>query len=111
MPSLPNVVGSALLLLNQHTKNLYVIDSQVIQSATISTLTIVCRITDIERVNNTRESLPESNDDLIRQCKAMYPGMKTMEAWAAERAKQRNESQPRSNWNNVSILRLLTGKM
>ncbi|KLO19619.1 NAD(P)-binding protein [Schizopora paradoxa] len=84
--SVPNFLGKALLAANKHTKGL---------------------ISDMERVHNDREALPESSAVLIAQCRTLYPELQTFEVWAKNRGRKKER---KANWNNVTIGELATGK-
>jgi len=87
LPSVPDFVGKALLAINKHTKNL---------------------IADIERVYKTRNEMDESNERLLAECRALYPGMQTFEEWARTRGTKRERK--KEKWNNVTVSELVTGK-
>lgn len=64
---------------------------------------------DVERIHLARTSgeVPEGEGQRAA-ARAAYPGMKSFEAWAATRA-QGPAPRPK-NWNQVSIMHLITGK-
>jgi len=86
LASVPNFLGKALISMNKHTKGL---------------------IADIERVYRDRETVPESNAVLIAQCRTLYPGMQTFETWSKNRGRGKDRQ---TNWNNVTVRDLATGK-
>lgn len=61
----------------------------------------------MERVHRDRNALPESAADLIAQCRALYPGMQTLEMWASRRGTKGDRTK---NWNNVTVGELVQGK-
>ncbi|KAJ6521041.1 NAD(P)-binding protein [Mycena capillaripes] len=88
LPSIPGLLALPLLALNSHTKAL---------------------IADIERIHDARANgtCPEVAEQTAA-AKSAYPEMRTFEAWARERAgKGAAESK---NWNQVSVLKMATGK-
>lgn len=44
---------------------------------------------------------------MIAQCRALYPGMQTFEAWAKTRGTKKDRSK---KWNNVTVAELVKGK-
>ncbi|KAH8114192.1 NAD(P)-binding protein [Phellopilus nigrolimitatus] len=86
LPGIPALVARTLLAMNKHTKGL---------------------IADIERVNRDRAAHSETNEDLIAQCRGLYPGMQTMEDWARARGSRKNRQK---DWNKVSVGELVQGK-
>jgi len=86
LASVPNFLGKVLLSTNKHTKGL---------------------IADIERVYHDREVLPESSAVLIAQCRSLYPSLQTFETWSKNRGRKKDR---KTNWNNVTVGDLATGK-
>ncbi|KAG5636886.1 hypothetical protein H0H81_006505 [Sphagnurus paluster] len=84
LPSIPKILGRALISINRHTKAL---------------------ITEIERVH--RISADHENEDGDVAVTEVYPNMTTFGAWAAQSRKDENHN---PNWNHVSIGRLITGR-
>ncbi|KAJ7119159.1 NAD(P)-binding protein [Mycena epipterygia] len=89
LPAIPGFLARPLIALNSHTKAL---------------------VEDLERVHDAGISgkCPEVADQ-IAAAKRAYPDMKTFSAWAAERAG--NSHSPGKNWNQLSIIRMVTGKL
>ena len=54
-----------------------------------------------------RQACEDKADDIIAQCKAIYPGMHTFEMWSKkdDRTKPADE-----NWNKLSLKSLFLGK-
>lgn len=72
-----------------------------------SSINTIHRIKHLERVARERDTLPETREDIIANCRRLYPGMKTLEDWA--RARGASSERP-ENWNNVSLFQLILGK-
>ncbi|KAJ7211084.1 NAD(P)-binding protein [Mycena rebaudengoi] len=87
LPAIPGFLAKAFIAINSHTKGI---------------------IEDIERVHDAHTSgkCPEVVDQ-IAAAKRAYPEMKTFEAWAAQRGKS---GEQKKGWNQVSLLRLMTGR-
>ncbi|KAJ6536650.1 hypothetical protein B0H10DRAFT_2257798, partial [Mycena sp. CBHHK59/15] len=88
LPSIPGFLARALIAMNSHTKAL---------------------IADVERVHDARMSgkCPEVADQAAA-AKLAYPEMKTFQAWAEQRGGKATVQ--KMDWNQVSLLRLVTGK-
>ena len=61
----------------------------------------------MERVSLARANASESNEDFIARCLSLYPGMKSVEAWARARGACQDRQK---GWNNVTIGDLVKGK-
>ncbi|KAJ7622239.1 NAD(P)-binding protein [Roridomyces roridus] len=95
LPAIPRFLARILIAFNGHTKNL---------------------LADIERVHDARETgkCPEVGAQTAAAREA-HPGMMTLERWAAaRRVAEGVEAQSTGNrtwgWNNISVLRMLTGR-
>ncbi|KAK7000305.1 NAD-binding protein [Favolaschia claudopus] len=89
----PTLFASILIYLNGHTQGL---------------------ITDVERIHSARTQLDLCPEVAAQTAaaKALYPGMRTLEDWARNRARRGGENDKRSaGWNEVSIWKLLTGRV
>ncbi|KAJ7671205.1 hypothetical protein B0H17DRAFT_195578 [Mycena rosella] len=88
LPSIPGLLARALIMLNSHTKEL---------------------LADLERKHDARETgkCPEVAEQTAA-AKEAHPGMRTLHAWAQEQGGQ--SAAQEQNWNQVSLLRLLTGR-
>lgn len=64
----------------------------------------------MERVHQLRiEPNNEENAAQMAAAKKAYPGMTSFSEWAAQ--KQEKGPEQKKNWNQVSIRRLVTGKL
>ncbi|KAA1470858.1 NAD(P)-binding protein [Dentipellis sp. KUC8613] len=90
-PAIPAFLARILMTLNTHTRGI---------------------VADIERVQKARtEGAVPDLDVQIALAKKAYPGMRTFEQWAADaKARQVQGDSWKGNWNQVSLLRLVTGK-
>jgi len=66
-------------------------------------------LADLERKHDARETgkCPEVAEQTAA-AKEAHPGMRTLHAWAQEQGGQ--SAAQEQNWNQVSLLRLLTGR-
>ncbi|KAH8101418.1 NAD(P)-binding protein [Cristinia sonorae] len=87
LPSIPNILGRILIAMNGATKDL---------------------ISDMERVHKLRVDDPAGYTAHLADARAIYPHMTTFEEWARERKNIATQQAP--NWNQVSILKLITGR-
>ncbi|TDL18495.1 NAD(P)-binding protein [Rickenella mellea] len=86
LPGVPAFVAKPLLAMNSHTKAL---------------------VADIERVHKERSSIEENFDALLKQSRALYPGIQTFEEWARRKGKK---AARKERWNNVTVGDLVQGK-
>jgi len=85
LPTIPTALGQFLISINQATKGV---------------------IADIERVNQLRTEDPAGYESHLVDARAAYPKMTSFEEWA-----RRRKAEPRdANWNQVSLLKLITGR-
>lgn len=89
LPSIPGLFAGALLAMNTHLRELLV---------------------ELERKHEARETglCPEFQDQAAA-AKLAYPEMTTFQAWAERREGQLREQ--KGNWNEVSLFRLITGRL
>jgi len=85
LPTIPDFAGNLLLSRNQATKGV---------------------IEDIERVHQSRKEDPDGYEAHLADARAAYPKMTSFEEWAA----RRKEAKRDANWNQVSLLKLITGR-
>ncbi|GLB44978.1 putative nmrA-like family protein [Lyophyllum shimeji] len=91
MPSIPKFLGRLIISINGHTQHL---------------------IQDLERVHLAR--IDPENEEIAMQtaaAKEAYPGLTSFGTWAAQRKLKGKEAKREKNWNQVSMGRLLTGKL
>ncbi|KAJ7213121.1 hypothetical protein GGX14DRAFT_361153 [Mycena pura] len=89
LPSIPGLFAGALIALNTHARGL---------------------LADLERKHEARETglCPEFQDQAAA-AKLAHPEMMTLQAWAERRGGQSGEQ--KGNWNEVSLFRLITGRL
>jgi len=88
LPAVPNFVAKPLLSLNSHTQDL---------------------IADMERVHETRRTLPGGHEAVLEQAREIYPYIMTFEQWSKRRALWGQSERP-EGWNDVTIKALVLGK-
>jgi len=87
LPAISNILGRILIAINGATKGL---------------------IADFERIHKMRSDDPAGYDAHLADARAIYPDMTTLEAWA--RRQRTDTSKRNANWNQVSIVKLVTGR-